>query len=140
MFSALVSYWILDIFHAARSQRRSVEESADCYFYDRRFYAGGSPALRACLSPAFAQRLLRTSMNFDVDLERLPVAEKAVRAELLAERSVGGCWTGRVSSSPVATAAAVSALVVSHHQDCDDLLREASKDDGGQMFQQLVQG
>ena len=56
MFSALVSYLFLDFFHVARSQRRSVGESADCYFYDRRFYAGGLPALRACMSPALAQR------------------------------------------------------------------------------------
>jgi squalene-hopene/tetraprenyl-beta-curcumene cyclase len=79
-------------------------------------------------------------MNLEVDFERLLLAEKAVRAELLAERSPGGCWTGRIGSSPVATAAAVSALVVSHHEDCDDLLRNSSNDDGSQQIQQLVQG
>ena len=48
------------------------------------------------------------------------LAQKAVRAELLAERAPGGYWPGQIGSSPVATAAAVSALVVAHHQDSDD--------------------
>ena len=78
-------------------------------------------------------------MNLEVDVERLLLAHKAVRAELLAERAPGGYWAGQIGSSPVATAAAVSALVVSHHQDSDDALRETAAG-GGQVIEQLVQG
>ncbi len=77
-------------------------------------------------------------MNLEVDVERLLLAQKAVRAELLAERAAGGYWVGRLGSSPVATAAAVSALVVAHHQDSDDALQETA--DGGQVIEQLIQG
>ncbi|MFO0788741.1 MAG: prenyltransferase/squalene oxidase repeat-containing protein [Pirellulales bacterium] len=76
-------------------------------------------------------------MNLEVDLERLSIAHKAVRAELLAEFS-GGCWTGSVSSSPVATAAAVAALVVSHRQCSNIVLPESSADDS-QVIEQIVQ-
>jgi len=77
-------------------------------------------------------------MNLQVDVEKLFLAHKAVRAELLAERGPSGCWTGRIGSSPVATAAAVSALVAAYHQDSVELLREATADDG-QVIEQLVQ-
>ena len=53
-------------------------------------------------------------MSLRVDGERLIAAHEAVRAELLAERTVGGHWVGELASSPLATAAAVSALVVAH--------------------------
>lgn len=80
------------------------------------------------------------SMNLEVDFERLLLAEKSVRAELLAERAPGGFWPGRVDSSPVATAAAVSALVVAHQQDSGDLLRESATTGSDQVIHQLVQG
>ena len=57
----------------------------------------------------------------------------------MAECALGGYWPGQVCSSPVATAAAVSALVMSHRQDSDDVLRESAAGDG-QVIQQLVQG
>jgi squalene-hopene/tetraprenyl-beta-curcumene cyclase len=76
-------------------------------------------------------------MNLEVDFERLLLAQKMVRAELLAERSPAGCWPGQLASSPVATAAAVSALVVSHHEDSDDVLRQEA---GTGAVSQLVQG
>ena len=78
-------------------------------------------------------------MNLEVDVERLLLAHKAVRAELLAERAPEGHWVGQMSGSPVATAAAVSALVVSHHKDSDDALRETAAG-GGHVIEQLVQG
>ena len=53
-------------------------------------------------------------MNLHVDVERLIAAHETVRSELLGERTVGGHWVGELSSSPLATAAAVSALVVAH--------------------------
>lgn len=55
-------------------------------------------------------------MNVNVDIERLRLAHKTVYAELLAERAANGRWVGHVSSSPIATAAAISALVVAHRQ------------------------
>lgn len=78
-------------------------------------------------------------MNLEVDVERLLLAHKAVRAELLAERAPGGYWTGQIGSSPLATAAAVSALVAAHSRDSDDALPETAVSDG-QVIQQLVQG
>jgi squalene-hopene/tetraprenyl-beta-curcumene cyclase len=77
-------------------------------------------------------------MNLQLDVERLLLAHKVVRAELLAERAADGYWAGQIGSSPVATAAAVSALVVSHRQDSDVALREIDADD--QDIAQLVQG
>jgi squalene-hopene/tetraprenyl-beta-curcumene cyclase len=55
-----------------------------------------------------------SSLSFHADGERLIAAYDAVRSELLAERTVGGHWVGELASSPFATAAAVSALVVAH--------------------------
>ncbi|HEX4412337.1 MAG TPA: prenyltransferase/squalene oxidase repeat-containing protein [Lacipirellulaceae bacterium] len=78
-------------------------------------------------------------MNLEVDFERLSLACKAVRAELLAERAPGGYWEGQICSSPVATAAAVSALVVSHRQEAEDVLRRSAAGDTGQI-EELVQG
>ena len=78
-------------------------------------------------------------MNLEVDVERLLLAHKAVRAELLSERAPGGYWVGEIGSSPVATAAAVSALVTSHRQDSDDFWHEKPAD-GDQNIEQLVQG
>ena len=77
-------------------------------------------------------------MNLQFDVEKLLLAQKTVRAELLAERAAGGYWAGQLGSSPVATATAISALVVSHRQDSDDVLREIDADD--QDIAQLVQG
>lgn len=54
------------------------------------------------------------NLSLHVDSERLIAARNAVRAALLAERTVGGHWVGELASSPLATAAAVSALVVAH--------------------------
>ncbi len=78
-------------------------------------------------------------MNLEVDVERLSLAHKAVRAELLAERAADGHWVGHIGSSPFATAAAVSALVVAHHRDSQHALRESGAGDG-QVIEQVVQG
>jgi squalene-hopene/tetraprenyl-beta-curcumene cyclase len=69
-------------------------------------------------------------MNLQVDVERLSLAHKAVRAELLAERGADGHWSGQLGSSPFATAAAVSALVVAHRRSSQHALREAIKGEG----------
>jgi len=55
-------------------------------------------------------------MNLQLDFERLRLAHKTVRAELMAERSADGHWVGKLAGSPVATAMAVSALVVAHRR------------------------
>ena len=53
-------------------------------------------------------------MNLHVDVERVLAAHDTVRSELLAERTLGGQWVGELSSSPLATATAVSALTLAH--------------------------
>ncbi|MCI0332642.1 MAG: hypothetical protein L0228_05405 [Planctomycetes bacterium] len=78
-------------------------------------------------------------MNLQVDVERVLLAQKSVRAELLAERALGGYWVGHVVSSPLATAAAVSALVAAHHADTKDILRESTADHE-QVAERVVQG
>ncbi len=77
-------------------------------------------------------------MNLEVDVERLSLAQKAVRAELLSERSADGHWAGHVGSSPFATAAAVSALVVAHSQNSQHALKENSTTNG-QAIEHVVQ-
>jgi squalene-hopene/tetraprenyl-beta-curcumene cyclase len=78
-------------------------------------------------------------MNLEVDVERLQLARKAVRADLMAEQASDGHWVGQLSSSPFATAAAISALVMAHRRDSDDALQESSPG-SHQMLEQIVQG
>jgi len=47
-----------------------------------------------------------------IDQERLKAAHQTVRRQLLSEREPSGHWTGRLSSSALSTATAVSALVL----------------------------
>ena len=65
-------------------------------------------------------------------------SRKSVRAELLGERAADGHWAGHIGSSPFATAAAVSALVVAHHRDSQHALKESDAGDG-QAIEQVVQ-
>ena len=77
-------------------------------------------------------------MNLQVDVERLSLAHKALRAELLSERAADGHWAGHIGSSAFATATAVSALVVAHHRDSQHVLKESGVGDG-QAIEQVVQ-
>lgn len=79
-------------------------------------------------------------MNLQVDVEHLLFAQKTVRAELLAERADSGHWVGQLCGSPYATAAAVSALVASHHSNTTDALRRNASGDTDQATDHLVQG
>lgn len=79
-------------------------------------------------------------MNLEVDLERVRLAYKTVRAELLAERSADGRWIGQMSSSPLATAAAVSALVVAHDGHTDNLLLKNESAESHAPGEQMIQG
>ncbi len=56
----------------------------------------------------------------------------------MAERTPDGHWVGRTASSPLATATAISALVVSHHRDTEATLRENATGDR-QVVEQIVQ-
>jgi squalene-hopene/tetraprenyl-beta-curcumene cyclase len=78
-------------------------------------------------------------MNLPIDVERVLLAHKAVRAELLAERSHEGHWVGQLAGSPPATAAAISALVAAHRRQTGQTLRENLAGDS-QAIEQLVQG
>jgi squalene-hopene/tetraprenyl-beta-curcumene cyclase len=51
-------------------------------------------------------------MNPMVDPDRLLAAYTTARCDLLAETSSAGTWVGRLSSSPLATASAISALAI----------------------------
>jgi len=51
-------------------------------------------------------------MTLHVDAERLAAARDKVRSQLLAERNASCHWVGELSSSPLATATAISALVL----------------------------
>jgi len=79
-------------------------------------------------------------MNLHVDLERVRVAHKTVRAELLAERTGAGHWVGELGSSPSATATAVSALVIAHQNDAGLSLSELPVDDRQFHSQDILQG
>jgi squalene-hopene/tetraprenyl-beta-curcumene cyclase len=79
-------------------------------------------------------------MNLEVDVERVCLAQKAVRAELLAERTRDRHWVGEVAGSPFATAAAINALVLAHRRGTEEALREASPSGDGRVAQQIVQG
>jgi squalene-hopene/tetraprenyl-beta-curcumene cyclase len=65
-------------------------------------------------------------MNLQVNAERVLLANKTVRADLLAERANDGSWAGQLASSPLATAAAISALVVAHERDAQVELRKST--------------
>jgi squalene-hopene/tetraprenyl-beta-curcumene cyclase len=77
-------------------------------------------------------------MNLAVDVERLTLAHKAVRAELLSERAADGHWRGQLASSPFATAAAVCALVTAHRRESKLALGEIHSANG-QVAEQVVQ-
>jgi len=68
-----------------------------------------------------------------IDLERLERAYRQVRGELLAERTEAGHWVGRLSSSPLATATATSALAAA-------LKESAEGQPAGERFRQLISG
>jgi len=51
-------------------------------------------------------------MTIQVDRQRLADAHRTVRSQLLAERASAGHWVGELSSSPLSTATAISALVL----------------------------
>src|SRR3990172_1711437 len=56
-------------------------------------------------------------LPLQVDPLRLYEAHEIVQAELLAGRAPSGCWPGDPASSPLATATAVSALLLVHGGD-----------------------
>ncbi|MEM8946879.1 MAG: prenyltransferase/squalene oxidase repeat-containing protein [Planctomycetota bacterium] len=57
-------------------------------------------------------------MTLQVDRQRLAAAHHVVRSRLLSERTADGShWEGELSSSPLSTATAISALVLAVHDD-----------------------
>ena len=51
-------------------------------------------------------------MTLHLDRERLAAAHRTIRSDLLAERTSAGHWVGKLSSSPLSTATAISALML----------------------------
>jgi squalene-hopene/tetraprenyl-beta-curcumene cyclase len=78
-------------------------------------------------------------MNLHVDLERIRVAHKTLRAELMAERTAAGHWVGELASSPSATATAISALVIAHQNDAGLDVRDLPVDDRQFHSQDILQ-
>ena len=56
-------------------------------------------------------------MTLHVDRQRLADAHQTVRSKLLAERNTAGHWEGELSSSPLSTATAISALVLAEQHE-----------------------
>jgi squalene-hopene/tetraprenyl-beta-curcumene cyclase len=79
-------------------------------------------------------------MNLHVDVERVLAAHDTVRSELLAERTLAGHWVGELSSSPLATATAVSALTLAHATNAEDRHVGGPSRDGQINLDQLVRG
>jgi squalene-hopene/tetraprenyl-beta-curcumene cyclase len=78
--------------------------------------------------------------NEDVHDGRLVGAYETVRRELLAQRTSEGHWIGHLASSPLSTAAAISALVIAHRDDAAGAQPAQRK--RGEFFasDQIVQG
>lgn len=55
-------------------------------------------------------------MTHQVDCDRLNAAHRTARARLLAERNSAKHWTGELSSSPLSTATAISALILAEQE------------------------
>ena len=55
-----------------------------------------------------------------IDPSRLLLAYEKARADLLAERTAAGHWEGRLSSSALSTATAVSALAIATRMATSD--------------------
>ena len=80
------------------------------------------------------------NMNLHVDVERVIAAHDTVRSELLGERTVGGHWVGELSSSPLATATAISALVIAHGNGASDAATSVAVSPDRVNLQRLLQG
>ncbi len=61
-------------------------------------------------------------MSIQFDVERLIAAKQAVRTQLLDQRCPAGHWIGELSSSPLATATAISALVLAEQHGGSGIL------------------
>ncbi|MCA9257820.1 MAG: hypothetical protein KDA61_01415, partial [Planctomycetales bacterium] len=68
-------------------------------------------------------------MDFLADSERLEFSYAKARRQLLSMRRPRGCWAGELSSSPLATAAAISALVLAERHVDNDSRVSGSADD-----------
>ncbi|MGE0606743.1 MAG: prenyltransferase/squalene oxidase repeat-containing protein [Pirellulales bacterium] len=76
-----------------------------------------------------------------VDFNRLLAAYETARADLLAEQEPAGHWTGRLSSSALSTATAVSALaIVQRHAQITRQGRFADEVEEAQLSELIVRG
>lgn len=79
-------------------------------------------------------------MTFPCDSERLCAAHLSVRNDLLEERGARGNWVGRLSSSPLSTATAISALVLAEQNGTSCGLPAYSPEDSEDSLQEMYQG
>src|SRR5690606_17357948 len=70
------------------------------------------------------------SMTIHVEREQLANAHSTVRRQLLAERHQSDHWVGELSSSPLATATAISALILAERHVDDSPIDGAREEMG----------
>lgn len=76
-------------------------------------------------------------MSPSVDPQRLAAAHSSVRSQLLAERSPNGSWEGELSSSPLAAATAISALVLAEQSSSSHGLPAFNPDEKPSHFDEI---
>ncbi len=80
------------------------------------------------------------SMTLHLDRERLAAAYRTVRSDLLSERASSGHWVGKLSSSPLSTATAVSALMLAEQSSTSGGLPEYTPGQLQTSAQELYRG
>ena len=76
-------------------------------------------------------------MTPQVDRQRLADAHHTVRSQLLAERTSAGHWIGELSSSPLSTATAISALVLAEQSGTSSGLPAFTPDEEPSHFDEI---
>ena len=79
-------------------------------------------------------------MTLHLDRERLAAANRTVRSDLLSERASSGHWVGKLSSSPLSTATAVSALMLAEQSSTSGGLPEYTPGQLQTSAQELYRG
>ena len=79
-------------------------------------------------------------MTLHFDRERLAAAYRTVRSDLLAERASSGHWVGKLSSSPLSTATAISALMLAEQSSTTCGLPDFEPDELRTGAQELYRG
>ena len=79
-------------------------------------------------------------MTLSIDAERLTAALDSVRHDLLQERGTRSHWVGRLSSSPLSTATAISALILAEQSGTSCGLPAYTPDTSRDCLSEMYQG